>query len=191
VNYKLELTGSASPESPSTDHPASGLSADRVNPFGQSRRTYLIVIILLGLAIGALPGLVSFELQVHVFNDFISQNPASVQDVILAMDFLIFLVSPCLFFAIFYLYGRRTARWFKENHLEVILSLFIGSVLGCWVYYLVIAFLVGWGIPFIWQIVFDTIDRGFWGVFVGFTAMALSHMRVGDKPTAPDRSPVV
>lgn len=162
-------------------------SADTVQPIGRSKRTHFIVITLLGLAMGAFPGLFSLEFQLHVINYYINQDPASIQVLIPVMDFAIFLISPCLFFVLSYLFGKRTAQHFRENYLEVVLFLFLGSALGSGLYFVVQAF-VGWGVPIIWSIVYEIMYIGFWGVFVGFTALALSHFRVGSLPTAPEQS---
>lgn len=89
---------------------------------------------------------------------------------------------------ILYFYGKRTAQWFKENHLWVILFLFLGSVLGSGVYFLVTDLLLGFGVPFIWEVAFETMDTGVFVVFVGFTAFALSQLRVGNLPTAPEQN---
>jgi hypothetical protein len=162
-------------------------SADTVRPVGRSKRTYFIVITLLGLAIGAFPGPLSFELQQNVFNSYIGQNLASIQDLILIMDFVIFLVSPCLFFMTFYIFGKRTMQYFEENYLGVILILFIGSVLGSGVYLLATAFL-GWGVPSIGEMALETMNRAFWGVFVGFSALGPSHFNLWSVPTTPEPS---
>jgi uncharacterized BrkB/YihY/UPF0761 family membrane protein len=162
-------------------------SVDTARPVGRSKRTYFIVITLLGLAIGAFPGPLSFELQQQVFNYYIGQSLASIQDLILIMDFVIFLVSPCLFFVTFYIFGKRTMQYFEENCLGVILILFLGSALGSGVYFLVTLF-AGWGFPPIGEVALETMNRAFWGVFVGFSALGPSHFNFGSMPTVREQS---
>lgn len=166
---------------------ATEISVEPVQPVGRSKRTYFVVIALLGLAIGAFPGPLSFELQQNVFNSYIGQNPASIQDLILIMDFVIFLVSPCLFFMTFYIFGKRTMQYFKESYFGVVLILFLGSALGSGVYYLAMSF-AGWGVPTIGEVALETMNRAFWGVFVGFSALGPSHFNFGNMTTAHEKS---
>jgi uncharacterized BrkB/YihY/UPF0761 family membrane protein len=159
-------------------------------PVGRSKRTYFIVITMLGLAIGAFPGPLSFELQQHVFNYYIGQNPASIQDLILIFDFVIFLVSPCLFFMTFYIFGKRTMQHFREHYFGVILVLFLCSVLGSGLYFLVTSFM-GWGVLSVGEIALETMNRAFWGVFVGFSALGPSHFNFWNVRSTPEQNMAV
>lgn len=161
-------------------------SADSARPVGQSKRAYFAVITSLGFAVGLLPGLFQYEFQLHVLQSYETQSNAGAAlfqwDV--AQFVIAFLISPCLFFVIFCLYGKRTSRHFDESYWRVIPLIFLGSALGMAVlvlseYYVGASVLVpNGGIWFEYELdAFEVVSVGVSAAFVGFAALGLSYLR--------------
>lgn len=155
-------------------------SAETAQQIGQSRRTYFAVITLVALVMIALPNIFIWEFEVHVIIPYASQSGSST-DILTLTSYLAFLISPCLFFVILYLYGKRMARHFSDSYLKVIPLLFLGSALGVGVYFVFLLFNSGgpailngtFWIAFSYSLVSESVR----GVFVGFTALGLSYLR--------------
>jgi hypothetical protein len=149
-------------------------------PVNESKRTYFAVITLIGLAIGLLPNLFTVELEVHVIIPYEIGSVSYVPVLFDLLDFATFLISPCLFFAILYLYGKRTVHHFSENYLRVILLLFFGSALGFAVYMVSWPYLEGVSRVFndtFWLgFVVDVVTEGFRDALIGFAALGLSYL---------------
>lgn len=167
-------------------------SADTAGPVDQSRSMYSAVVTLIGLAMGLLPSLVTIELELHVVIPYASQNPISTPLLLFQIvEVGAFLISPCLFFVILYLYGRRRARLFNENHLRVIPFLFFGSALGYAVFMSLLPLIEGeapvLNTTFWFGFAFGLVSEGVRDAFVGFAALALSYLRAGNlaSPSIP------
>ncbi|MGP8124582.1 MAG: hypothetical protein ACLQEQ_01780 [Nitrososphaerales archaeon] len=165
-----------------------------MRPGGQSKRTYFVALTLIGLAMGLLPSLFTLELELHVIIPYEIQSlsSASSAPVLFEMlDFAAFLISPCLFFVIFYLYGKRTARHFDESYLRVIPLLFFGSALGYAVFMSSVPYVEGvvsvLNGTFWFEFVFGLVSEGIRDALVGFAALGLSYLmtRALTNPTVP------
>ena len=104
-----------------------------------------------------------------------------------------FLMSPCLFFAALYFYGKRTARHFSESYLSAALSLFLGSCVGFTIFALSTPMIEG--IPlslslfYSFDFGFDIITVGAQTVLIGVGALALSCLRAEPSTTIPEGLP--
>ena len=160
---------------------------------GKSKRTYFIVVVLVGLAMGLLPSLLGLELDLHIIYPYEIHNLSSAPALFDLLDFALFLISPCLFFMILYFYGKRNVRRFGESYLKVIPLMFLGSALGFVVYAFSWPYLVGVTPAFsgtFWLgIVNDAVTEGVRDALIGFAALGLSYLRVGNLSTALEQNP--
>ena len=153
---------------------------EQARPVDLSKRTYFIVITLVGFAMSLLPSLFELELDLHVIFPYEIHNLSSAPALFDLLDFALFLISPCLFFVILYHYGKRTARYFNEDYLRVIPLLFFGSALGFAVYMSSWPYLEGVTLAlsgtFWLGLVVDAVTEGFRDALVGFAALGLSYL---------------
>ena len=177
----MEHAGNTPPESPSVSQPAKEPPAATMLPVSQSRRTYFVVITLIGLAMGLLPSLFMLELDVHVIIPYEIQSIYSAQVWLFeTVDFAAFLISPCLFFLILYFYGKRTVRHFNGSYLRVIPLLFFGSALG-YAAFMFSAPSIDGGIlvldgTFWLEFAYGIVSEGVRDALVGFAALGLSYL---------------
>lgn len=98
-----------------------------------------------------------------------------------------FIVNPCLIFAIFYFWSRRRLiAQFRSKYRRIIVLLFVGSTIGYGVYYFVLLFVLGANAAFptfasfvfwMFSVLLSIIGAGLSLAFVGFTVVALAHLR--------------
>ncbi len=159
------------------------MRANGVQPAGESRRNYLAVIALLGIAFGALPNLFEFEFQLKVVPHLLNVGDVtSLQTISLIEGILTFLISPCLFFVVLYLYGRGRAPSFRENYLGAIVTLFLGSALGYAIYTFTLLPLFGGEVGalnylFWLEFAFGLVSGGLQSVLAGVAALGVSYLR--------------
>ena len=104
-----------------------------------------------------------------------------------------FLMSPCLFFVALYIYGKRTTRHFSGGYLGVALALLLGSCLGFTVYVLSTPYILGTPVIlslfYSFDFAFGVISGGVRDAFVGFAALALSHLMAKPSAALPEGLP--
>ncbi len=155
-------------------------------PVGQSNGTYFIVLALVGLCMGLLPDLLLSELifRVVIPAEAHSLSAASMWSDL--SDVATFLFSPCLFFTVLYLYGRRTARHFDEAYLRATASLFVGSAVGFSIYVLVSPYLdigaAALNLSSSPDFAFDAVSEGVRDAIVGLAALGLAYLRSRGPP---------
>jgi len=147
-----------------------------LNPTGQSKRVYLDIVTLVGLAFASLSNILSFELQLELFPWF--SDPRAGGQLAVLVTFLIF---PCLFFATLYFYGKRTTSQFSEGYLMVVPLLFIGSTLGFALFLASIPTLESRAVvqdgAYWLQNALSMVSKGLEYAFAGFAALSLAHLR--------------
>ena len=189
----MESAGSTPPEAPSLNQPAKESATDTVRPVGQSKKTYFTVVTLIGLAMGLLPAFFTAELELRVIIPYEIQSPFTAPLWLFeTVNFAAFLISPCLFFVIFYLYGKRTTRHFNRNYLRVIPLMFFGSAIGYAVYIFSVPYIEGvtsvLNGTFWFGFVYGIVSEGVRDALVGFAALGLAHLRVGNLLTSLEQT---
>ena len=153
---------------------------------GKSKSTYFVVIALVAAALSAFPGFFYFELISHVIVPFFRNDISSQTFWIQALGPTSNLISPGLFFVILYFYGKVTRHYFADSYLRVILSLFLGSLLGYAVYLYSFEIIQG-QIPYqsnlFWvSISLQAMTDGLRNAFVGFAALGIPYLRARNPP---------
>lgn len=163
-----------------------------MQPLGESKRAYLAVIFLLGLASVAVPSISVYYYEWQALRGFsgLSSNFQTVSEIAETASFL---MSPCLFFVAVYIYGKRTARYFSGGYLGVALSLLLGSCVGFTIYVLLTPYIEGLpmylSVFYSFDFAFSAISTGARNAFIGIAALALSHLRAKPAATIPDGLP--
>ena len=163
-------------------------------PAGKSKSGYFVVIALVAAAMSALPGLLAFELLTRLVVPYFRNDISSQTFWIQALGSSSNLISTGLFFVILYFYGKVTRPYFADSYLRVILSLFLGSLLG-YAVYLSSFEIFQWLSPYLsnqfWaSISLQAVNEGLRNAFVGFAALGLSYLRGRNPPKDKAQSPL-
>ena len=151
-----------------------------MQPLGESRRNYLVVIALIALAFAALPSISVYDYEVQALRGCVGflSNCQMVTEIAETASFL---MSPCLFFVALYVFGKRTTRHFSEGYLGVALAILLGSCIGFVIYILSTPIINGVAVSlslfYSYSFVFGTISEGVRNAFIGTAALALSYLR--------------
>ena len=141
---------------------------------------------LIAIVFAVAPDMLAFWLPVHYVRPLVEYA-----EWVYFVQIFSFLLSPCLFFAVLYVYGGRTARYFGTAYPGAILFLFLGSVVGFAVYLSSVPLLGPSSVESVgplWPTLpFEVFSSGLGQVFVGFTALSLASLRVGGTLDAPVR----
>jgi len=152
----------------------------------RSTRVYLAVIALVAAVFAAAPDMLAFWLPGHYVRPLVD-----FAEWVYSVQIVSFLLSPCFFFAVLYIYGKRTARYFGATYLVAVVFLFLGSVLGFAVYLSSLPLLgpssVVLGGQFWPTGAFEMVSSALGQVFVGFAALSLASLRAGGTLVSPGR----
>jgi hypothetical protein len=163
-----------------------------VQILGESKRAYLAVIALLGLAFTALPDISVYDFEVQALRGCCGLG-SNFQTVTEIAEPASFLISPCLFFVALYIYGKRTAQHFSGGYLGIGLSLLLGSCIGFTIYILSTPIIngvpVSLSLLYSFDFLFGTISGGVRDAFIGIAAIALSHLSAKPSTTLPEGLP--
>jgi hypothetical protein len=159
--------------------------ASAVEPAGESKRTYFAVIALVGLALVPLSSLVTWGLLTHLIR-YTSSDFNLIPAMEEAIDVTVSLAFVCLFFAALYLYGRRTAEYFRESCKTLVLLLFVSCALGFPLYLLAVPLFGGGFGPLTaawWiELALEMAQVGLTHALIGIGALAVAYLTV-ETPT--------